>query len=330
MCRRRRAAFTLVELLVVIAIIGVLIALLLPAVQAAREAARRSQCLNNLKQLGTAAHNFHTAFKVLPPGFLGPKPNAPMPPYIGQMTGHLAFLTNFIEQEMLYQRLDEDKLTVGDSLYDVDRASKINWWRRPAAWTMAQATVKTFLCPSDKAQTVRDPMVMIWADPISADCSQISPRNLIFANGVGNVLGRTNYLGNAGYAGDVPGTGCSALAPWKGPFTNRSKNGDRSFQDGMSYTLLFGEVMGGEQEPRHAYAWVGCGGMLTAWGLLPSQSTSGGPWETGWWQFSSGHGNVVNFCMADASSRSINISIDLDTFWAIGGMSEGRPALLTK
>src|SRR5688500_17646541 len=99
----KRSAFTLVELLVVIAIIGVLVALLLPAVQAAREAARRSQCSNNLKQLGLAAHNFHDTQNKLPssirPGGLTTAP---------RIAG-LTLLLPFIEQKNAYDKYDQTK-----------------------------------------------------------------------------------------------------------------------------------------------------------------------------------------------------------------------------
>jgi len=102
-CRR---GFTLVELLVVIAIIGILVALLLPAVQAAREAGRRSSCSNNLKQLGLAIHNYHDTYKVLVHGALG-GPGASNANRWGELSGLVALLP-FYEQKGLYDRWYND------------------------------------------------------------------------------------------------------------------------------------------------------------------------------------------------------------------------------
>ena len=104
-----RRAFTLVELLVVIAIIGILIALLLPAVQAAREAARRAQCTNNLKQLALALHNFHDTYKQLPPGgFADERPWGELDSTYGSGWGSswLTIMLPFIEQSALFDRLE--------------------------------------------------------------------------------------------------------------------------------------------------------------------------------------------------------------------------------
>jgi prepilin-type N-terminal cleavage/methylation domain-containing protein len=102
---RSRAGFTLIELLVVIAIIAVLIALLLPAVQQAREAARRTQCKNNLMQLGIALHNYQMAFETLPPGVCnptGPVLNQPS----GYHMGWIAQILPYIEQQNAYRKID--------------------------------------------------------------------------------------------------------------------------------------------------------------------------------------------------------------------------------
>jgi prepilin-type N-terminal cleavage/methylation domain-containing protein/prepilin-type processing-associated H-X9-DG protein len=125
-----RRGFTLVELLVVIAIIGILIALLLPAVQAAREAARRAECSNHLKQLGLAIHNYHDQFKVLPLGVVALPLTAPGP----AMPGHtaLAQVLPFLEQTNLHTTYNFD-------LRNVANANK------PATSTQVDA----YVCPSD-------------------------------------------------------------------------------------------------------------------------------------------------------------------------------------
>jgi prepilin-type N-terminal cleavage/methylation domain-containing protein/prepilin-type processing-associated H-X9-DG protein len=124
--RHRRSGFTLIELLVVIAIIGVLIALLLPAVQSAREAARRSQCTNNLKQLGLALHNYHDSVGALPLGRTIP--------FDASYSVQARVLT-FMEQTTLQSAMNFD---VG--------------WNTPDNATIARVSIASFLCPSDARQ----------------------------------------------------------------------------------------------------------------------------------------------------------------------------------
>jgi len=138
---RTRTGFTLVELLVVIAIIGVLVALLLPAVQAAREAARRSQCLNHLRQIGLALHNYEGVWKAFPPqkgGTACPWPSTP-PCNYERRSGFVA-LSSFLEQGIVYQAIEAGG---GTPNWPAGGGDPWNGW---SAWN---TQLPTLLCPSD-------------------------------------------------------------------------------------------------------------------------------------------------------------------------------------
>jgi prepilin-type N-terminal cleavage/methylation domain-containing protein len=141
---RRRAgwpAFTLVELLVVIAIIGILVALLLPAIQAAREAARRTECASNLKQIGLGLQNYHDTFQSLPSGILFWPAAGPNPRGDNQMWGWGTLILPFVEQGTLHEQMRVTEWTLRQLL------------NRPAAQAatrnLVQSRLKVYRCPSD-------------------------------------------------------------------------------------------------------------------------------------------------------------------------------------
>ncbi|MCI0360416.1 MAG: DUF1559 domain-containing protein [Planctomycetaceae bacterium] len=189
--RRKLPGFTLVELLVVIAIIGVLVALLLPAVQAAREAARRSSCQNNLKQIAIALHNYHDVYLTFPSGWLdNPIANE-------EAWGWAALTLPFIEQAPLHAQLGVTKARL------VDQLRSLNGANGPAVAAAARTVLKVFICPTD-----------------SGHQGGLVHTNRHFGGGIGfaaagftgntTLVGVSNYMGVAGHrdlANAGPNTG---------------------------------------------------------------------------------------------------------------------------
>ena len=210
---RFKRGFTLIELLVVIAVIAVLIALLLPAVQQAREAARRSQCKNNLKQIGLALHGYHETINVLPPGYGGV-------PYMstGNLWGWSAMILPYLDQATIYNTLAQ--ATGGTSpLGGAGTGFGAILTSLPANLTV-QTHLPVFRCPSDTGSN-------LVTFPINGS-----------AAGATFVFGRSNYPSSNGTFINLSVGG---LATTDGAFTESSSRRFRDFTDGLSNTFLAGE-----------------------------------------------------------------------------------------
>jgi prepilin-type N-terminal cleavage/methylation domain-containing protein/prepilin-type processing-associated H-X9-DG protein len=210
-----RRAFTLIELLVVIAIIAVLIALLLPAVQSAREAARRTQCTNNLKQLALAINNYHTATNSFPSGAV----------YTGyNTTGYNIGWGSWSAQALLLSYLEQGPL------YNAANFSWVTCCAQgfPTNSTVTETLLAAFVCPSDGLSPVRASGT--WGSAASLSCWQWT--------GTTN-----NYLASLGTTTAYGGLGSKGT----GVFTQGGVvYGMQAITDGSSNTIAFGESLVGD------------------------------------------------------------------------------------
>lgn len=347
----RRKGFTLVELLVVIAIIGILVALLLPAVQAAREAARRMQCSNRLKQLGLACHNFHDVYNNFPPGYNGnvndarTKPDYWYDPGGGQYwanpwLGTNAYLLPYMEQQNL---ADKIMVETNPTKYANDPAfpnaprCDVPFWNDSSSWNVAWAKLPTMVCPSANIENPEVGHFVLlqtrYQDP-NAGGDGINRLNGGYF-GIGDDLAPTSYISCGGGFGVVPG---SSWHKYRGIFGNRTTFDFGDVRDGTSNTLLYGE--GGlcrswtrpttddefTASQIYDYAWIGVGAMPTAWGLWENQNPASTSWGyQGWWMYSSDHsGGLVQFAWGDGAVRGITVNVDRNMYIYVSGMIDGR------
>ena len=213
-----RAGFTLVELLVVIAIIGMLIALLLPAVQSAREAARRIHCTNNLKQFGVALHNYHDIHNALPPIQVRGVRIDGQPGCLGsKVTSVHSRLLPFLEQTSVYELIPPNQQWLFNSCWP---------HTQPIADHSAEAArlpISTFHCPSDPGLLVID--------------------NIYASTGTPTPTGTNNYMCCTGSA---VGTHFDVRHKTDGAFYFDSKTGLEALTDGTSNVIVFSEAVIGD------------------------------------------------------------------------------------
>jgi prepilin-type N-terminal cleavage/methylation domain-containing protein/prepilin-type processing-associated H-X9-DG protein len=303
MSRKLSSGFTLVELLVVITIIGILISLLLPAVQAAREAARRAQCSNNLKQIGLAMHNHESAYRLFPDGgeeywaartiLNGAPATAP-----SQYWGWAYQLLPYLEQANVWALTDNLEVT--------------------------KATIPGYFCPTRRR-------------PMAADITSYGRGFRALIDYAGN--GGTDETGNNNWG--MLGNGKDGVIVRRpdGSADRGASVGVAEVRDGTSNTLLVGEkclnvgLLGQSQSDDDSGYVDGWDWDVIRWGYFqPSpdwNDSNSGVAHSGYvplrGAFGSSHPGGFNVVLCDGSVRSISYSIAMDVFRLLSNRKDGQP-----
>jgi prepilin-type N-terminal cleavage/methylation domain-containing protein len=299
--------FTLIEMLVVIAAIGILMALLLPAVQAARASARRSQCQNNLKQIGLAFQNYHGTHSVFPSGSI---PTGPFARHIWTYSwGAMLYVMPQLEQTAVYEAVNfEDPRDCGLIVKSAQAAG------HPSP---SDHHLSFLSCPDDpnaRQGLLSGPLGPL---PLSGDCGFLYPGS---------------YLGISGdhVSPPPPGypLGCNGIDDGNGMLYSRSKIRIADVSDGTSSTMLVGE----RGIPRDlGWGWLICGGseceqyLGTELGFAPGADViswaGGGIYLKRFWSW---HINGGHFVFVDGSVHFVPYSIDHTVFKALSTRNQGE------
>ena len=295
--------FTLVELLVVIAIIGILIALLLPAVQAAREAARRMQCSNHLKQFGVGLHGYISAYGLFPIS-IGPWTEGPRPTPGTSGKGWIISVLPFLEQEELYERFVPG---FGGAFF-----SGLGIYR--AECRQAVRTQCSFLhCPSDDSATKNSTTEYQW------EGVEVALTN--YKGVIGDTRMGGSYSVHQGTEPDTHNTvGCNGIF-YRNNYQEPIRIAD--VRDGTSSTLMVGEDVPAANH--HSVAYYANGDYASCHAPLNYFPDPPTPFD--WWNvmsFRSLHPGVAQFCFADGSVRTLAEEIDYALYRALSTKAKGE------